>query len=55
MKVEVIKTYDASTFKSKLEELYQTKVVQRVDISTEVLTVKGEEVIYYIAIVSYIL
>lgn len=53
MKVKVIRTYDMSSFSNELEELYQTKVVQKVDTSTEVLTLKGQEVIYYIAIVFY--
>lgn len=51
MKVKVIRTYDLSSFSKQLEELYKTGDVERVDTSTEVLRVRGEDLIYYIAIV----
>ena len=51
MKIEIIRTYDIGSFSSKLEELYKTGDVERVDTSTEVLKTRGEDLIYYVAIV----
>lgn len=54
MKIAVIKTYDMSTYKNKLEEYYNDYNIDHIDTSTEVLPrTLNEQIIWFIAIVFY--
>lgn len=53
MKIGMIRTYDMGAYQEKLEEFYKTTNVDHVDTHTEVLNVRHEDLVYYIAIVFY--